>query len=60
VISTFPNDEITMIDSSSDVKAQPGALNSTGNGFAVSWERQLLAPAPTHVTSDLCHQIRVG
>jgi hypothetical protein len=39
VISTFPNDEITMIDSSNDVKAQPGALNSTGNGFAVTWER---------------------
>jgi hypothetical protein len=39
VISTFPNDEITMINSSSNVKAQPGALNSSGNGFTVTWER---------------------
>jgi len=38
VISTFPNDEITMIDSSGKVKAQPGSLNSSGNGFTVTWE----------------------
>jgi hypothetical protein len=37
VISTFPNDEITMVGSS-DVKAQPGPLNSSGNGFSVTWE----------------------
>jgi Peptidase A4 family len=39
VISTFPNDEITMTDSLGRVKAQPGALNSSGNGFTVTWER---------------------
>jgi Peptidase A4 family len=39
VISTFPDDEITMIDSAGRVKAQPGALNSSGNGFSVTWER---------------------
>jgi hypothetical protein len=39
VISTFPNDEITMIDGSGLVKAQPSALNAAGNGFSVTWER---------------------
>jgi peptidase A4-like protein len=39
VISSFTDDEITMIDSSSNVKAQPGALNGSGNGFSVTWER---------------------
>jgi hypothetical protein len=39
VISTFPNDEITMVDSLGRVKAQPGPLNSSGNGFSVTWER---------------------
>jgi hypothetical protein len=39
VISTFTDDEITMVDSSGDVKAQPGPLNSGGNGFSVTWER---------------------
>jgi hypothetical protein len=39
VISSFTDDEITMIDNSGAVKAQPGALNSAGNGFAVTWER---------------------
>lgn len=38
-ISSFTDDQITMIDSSSRVKAQPGALNSSGNGFSVTWER---------------------
>jgi hypothetical protein len=38
VISTFPNDEITMTDSSGAVKAQPGPLNSSGNGFTVTWK----------------------
>jgi hypothetical protein len=38
-ISSFTDDEITMIDSSSDVKAQPGSLNSSGNAFDVAWER---------------------
>jgi hypothetical protein len=39
VISSFTDDEITMVDSAGAVKAQPGALNSSGNGFAVTWER---------------------
>lgn len=39
VISTFPDDEITMINSSGATKAKPGALNSSGNGFTVTWER---------------------
>jgi Peptidase A4 family len=39
VISSFTDDEITMIDSSGLVKAQPSALNGTGNGFSVTWER---------------------
>jgi hypothetical protein len=37
VISTFADTEITMVGST-DVKAQPSALNSTGNGFSVTWE----------------------
>jgi hypothetical protein len=37
VISTFPNDEITMTGTS-DTKAAPGPLNSSGNGFTVTWE----------------------
>jgi len=37
VISSFTDDEITMVGSS-DVKAQPGALNGSGNGFSVTWE----------------------
>jgi len=39
VISSFTDDEITMVNNSGAVKAQPGALNSGGNGFGVSWER---------------------
>jgi hypothetical protein len=39
VISSFTDDEITMIDSSRLTKALPGALNSSGNGFSVTWER---------------------
>jgi len=39
VISSFTDDEITMIDSSGLVKAQPGSLNSSGNGFSVTFER---------------------
>ena len=39
VISTFPDDKITMVNSSGQVKAQPGALNSTGNAFTVTWKR---------------------
>ncbi len=39
VISSFTDDEITMVDNSGRVKAQPGSLNSTGNSFADTWER---------------------
>jgi Peptidase A4 family len=39
VISSFTDDEITMIDNSDRVKAQPGSLNGSGNGFSVTWER---------------------
>jgi len=39
VISSFPDDELTMINNSGAVKAQPGALNGSGNGFSVTWER---------------------
>ena len=39
VISSFPDDELTMVDSSGNVKAQPGSLNGSGNGFSVTWER---------------------
>lgn len=38
VISTYPNYEITMTGSSGDTKAAPSALNSSGNGFSVTWE----------------------
>ena len=38
-ISSFTDDEITMIDSSGATKALPGALNSAGSGFSVTWER---------------------
>ena len=38
-ISSFTDDEITMIDSSGATKALPGALNSAGTGFSVTWER---------------------
>jgi hypothetical protein len=39
VISSFPDDEMTMVDSSGNVKAQPGSLNSSGNGFSVTFKR---------------------
>jgi Peptidase A4 family len=39
VISSFTDDEITMVDGSGATKALPGALNSSGNGFSVTWER---------------------
>jgi hypothetical protein len=39
VISSFTDDEITMVDNSGATKALPSALNSSGNGFSVSWER---------------------
>lgn len=39
VISSFTDDEITMVNSSGQVKAQPGALTSGGSAFTVTWER---------------------
>ena len=39
VISTFADDELTMVNSSGAVKALPGALNGSGNGFTVTFER---------------------
>jgi hypothetical protein len=39
VISSFTDDEITMVDSSGRTKALPGSLNSSGNSFSVTWER---------------------
>ena len=38
VISSFPDDELTMIDSSGAVKAQPGSLSGSSS-FTVTWER---------------------
>jgi Peptidase A4 family len=38
-ISSFPDDEITMVDSRGRVKALPGPLSSSGNSFQVTWER---------------------
>ena len=39
VISSFTDDEITMITSSGATEATPSALNSSGNGFSVTWDR---------------------
>jgi hypothetical protein len=37
VISSFPDDEITMIDSSGNDESVPGGLASTGDGFSTYW-----------------------
>jgi hypothetical protein len=39
VISSFTDDEITMITSSGATEATPSSLNSGGNGFSVTWDR---------------------
>jgi hypothetical protein len=39
VISSFTDNEITMVDSAGRVKAQPGPLSGGGNGFSVTWKR---------------------
>ena len=39
VITSFPDDELTMVNKSGIVKAQPSSLNGSGNGFSVSWKR---------------------
>jgi hypothetical protein len=38
-ISTFPDNEITMVNNSGQVKAQPSPLNVGGTSFNVTWER---------------------
>jgi hypothetical protein len=38
VISTFPDDELIMIDSSGNVEAQPGPLTTGGSSFSDTWE----------------------
>lgn len=38
-ISSFADDEITMVDNSGAVKAQPGPLGGGGSSFSVTWER---------------------
>jgi Peptidase A4 family len=38
-IKTFPHQKITMVNNSGQVKAQPGALNSAGNQFKVTFKR---------------------
>lgn len=38
-ISSFSDDEITMVDRSGNVEAQPGPLSSGGNSFSVTWKR---------------------
>ncbi len=38
-ISSYTDDEITMVDSAGRVEAQPGALSGGGNSFSVTWER---------------------
>ena len=38
-ISSFTDDEITMIDTSGATKALPGALTGGGTGFSVTWKR---------------------
>lgn len=37
VISSFPDDEITMIDTSGNPESVPGSLNGTGDGFTTDW-----------------------
>jgi hypothetical protein len=39
VISSFADDEITMVDTSGNVEAQPGPLGSNGKFFSVTWKR---------------------
>ncbi len=37
VISSFPHDSITMVNSAGAPMAQPGSLTSAGNGFTTTW-----------------------
>lgn len=38
VITSFADDELTMVDKSGAVKAKPSPLDGSGNGFRVTWE----------------------
>lgn len=38
-ITSFPDDEITMVNNSNQVKAQPGPLNGAGTSFSVTYKR---------------------
>ena len=38
-ISSFPDDELTMINNAGSVKAQPGSLSMGGGSFTVTWDR---------------------
>jgi hypothetical protein len=38
-VSSFPDTQVTMANYSGAVLAQPGTLNSNGNGFTVTWEQ---------------------
>jgi|SRR5580658_2404712 hypothetical protein len=38
-ITSFTDDEITMVDSSGNVEAEPSALNGAGTSFTDTWER---------------------
>jgi hypothetical protein len=38
-ISSFTDDEITMVDSGGATEAKPGALNGSGNSFKVTWKK---------------------
>jgi hypothetical protein len=38
-IKTFPDDEITMVNNSGQVKAKPSALNAAANTFSVTYQR---------------------
>jgi hypothetical protein len=38
-ITTFPDDEITMVNGSGQVKALPGPLNPAGTTFSVTYKR---------------------
>jgi hypothetical protein len=52
LISTFADDEITMVNNSSgDVEAEPQDLSGGGSGFAVYWGRELPA-VPSRVPSS--------
>jgi Peptidase A4 family len=39
VISSFTDDAITMVDSAGHIEAKPGALNTAGKEFTITWKR---------------------